>query len=142
MSKAFTREDDAGLEAPPTGVARPHARAPRTAMGAKLLRAELERARSEGDAERIALLEGKLAAGLVPPPEDPRIASLGAEVTLRDARGRERVVRIVTPDEVGLVPSGASPTSPLAHAVVGAREGDTVELGPQELVVAKIDWPS
>lgn len=74
-------------------------------------------------------------------PEDPSVASLGAEVTLRDASGRERLVRLVTPAEVGLVPNGASPASPMGAAVAGARVGDVIQLAAGEVTVAGIAWP-
>jgi transcription elongation factor GreA len=143
MSKAFTREDDAGLEPPQTP--KPRARPPLTPMGAQLLQAERDRALQEGDGGRVEAIEARLASGVIPPPEDPGIVALGAEVTLRDARGQERVMRIVTPDEVGMVPGGASAASPLARALVGAREGASVEIGgpfaERELVIVKIAWP-
>jgi transcription elongation GreA/GreB family factor len=54
-------------------------------------------------------------------------------------------VVIVTPDEVGLVPSAISAASPLAQALLGARVGDTVEVelprGLEELTVVAIEWP-
>ena len=89
----------------------------------------------------MADLEVRLAAGIVALRDDPSMASLGAEVTLRDARGRRRVVCLVTPGEVGLVPHGASPTSPIGAAVAGARVGDTIELASGEVTVVAIAWP-
>jgi transcription elongation GreA/GreB family factor len=53
---------------------------------------------------------------------------------------------IVTPDEVGVVPTAISAASPLAQALLGARVGDVVELelprGSEELTVRAIAWPS
>ena len=141
MSKAFTKEDDAGLT--PASSDRPSLHAPHTAMGRDALRAKLDAAEKLGDAAEVASLQMKLAAGLVAPPEHPDVASLGAEVTLRAADGRARVVRLVTADEVGLVERGASPTSPIGAAVVGACVGDEIELpGGAQLVVQAIAWPS
>jgi transcription elongation GreA/GreB family factor len=66
-------------------------------------------------------------------------------VTLRDSRGCERVVVLVTADEVGHVAGGASAASPLGHAIMGAREGELVELvgprGAEEWKVERITWP-
>ena len=54
--------------------------------------------------------------------------------------------RLVTPDEVGLVPTGISAASPLAQALLGAMVGDTVELdlprGTEELTILSIEWPT
>lgn len=136
MSKAFTREDDEGLT--PVGSERAAAHVLLTPMGRAALRAKLATA----DAAEAAAIAARLAAGVAPPPHDPQVAGLGAEVTLRDDRGRERVVRLVTPDEVGLVERGASPSSPIGAAIVGVRAGDDVELpGGAELVVVRVAWP-
>jgi transcription elongation GreA/GreB family factor len=145
VSKAFTREDDAGLT--PVASERAVSHGPLTAMGRAALRAKLAAVKAGGDradaTAEAASVEARLLGGLVPPPEDRAIAALGAEVTLRDAAARERIVRLVTADEVGLVERGASPISPIGAAVVGAREGDEVELpGGVELTVARVAWPT
>lgn len=137
MSKAFTREDDAGPE--PVHASAPAA--PHTRMGRARLLELLAQANVAGDAAQATDLEGRLAAGIVAAPDDPSVASLGAEVTLRDARGRKRVVRLVTPGEVGLVPHGASPASPIGAAVAGARVGDALDLASGEATVVAIAWP-
>lgn len=139
MSKAFTREDDAGLEPPKADRSASHA--PHTRMGRAVLCEQLALARAAGERARVADLEARLEAGTIPSTEDSTVASLGAEVTLRDSNGRERVVRLVTAGEVGLVPRGASPTSPVGSAVAGARVGDVVELESGESTVVGIDWP-
>jgi transcription elongation GreA/GreB family factor len=138
MSKAFTRENDAGLE-PVRGDA--PAAAPQTRMGRARLVELLAGARLAGDATRVHDLEASLAAGIVVAQDDASVASLGAEITLRDARGGKRVVRLVTAGEVGLVPHGASPASPIGAAVAGARVGDTIELASGEVTVVAIAWP-
>jgi transcription elongation GreA/GreB family factor len=138
VSKAFTREDDAGLEPIRESAT---AAAPQTRMGRARLVELLAAARRAGDAAHVADLEVRLAGGIVAIRDDASVASLGAEVTLRDARGRKRVVRLVTPREVGLVPHGASPTSPIGAAVAGARVGDTIDLASGEAIVVAIAWP-
>jgi transcription elongation GreA/GreB family factor len=138
VSKAFTREDDAGFEPVRQNAS---AAAPHTRMGRARLVDLLAEARLAGDAARVADLEACLAAGIVAARDDASIASLGAEVTLRDARGSKRVVRLVTPGEVGLIPYGASPTSPIGAAVAGARVGETIELASGEVTVVAIAWP-
>ena len=110
-------------------------------MGYAQLIIQRDRATTTGDAARIAELEASLAAGTLEPPADSGVAALGAEITLRDARGYVRVVRLVTAGEVGLVPRGASPASPVGAAVLGARVGQDVELEGAELSVVKIAWP-
>ena len=143
MSKAFTREDDAGLQ--PVASDRPVAHAPITPLGRAALSERLSAAKAGGDDREAAALENRLAVGTIPPPPDPRMVGLGAEVTLRDAHGRERVVRLITPAEVGLVDHGATPTSPIGAAVLGARLGDVVEVeggaAVGELTIARIVWP-
>jgi transcription elongation GreA/GreB family factor len=148
VSKAFTREDaDASFEAPVRSSRLSEGRL--TAYGARVLRERLDEheragAASEGGlaTERLrALLEG---AEVVAPAASDHVA-LGARVRVRSDSGAERVVLIVTPDEVGLVPSAISAASPLARALLGARVGDTVELelpgGPEELTLLSLEWP-
>jgi transcription elongation GreA/GreB family factor len=109
----------------------------------RALRGRLEGATARGDAAEVQTLTERIAGAVVLEPEDRSVAALGAEVTLRDAAGKERVVRLVTPDEVGLVERGASPSSPIGSAVAGKRAGDDVELpGGVELAVVRIAWPA
>jgi hypothetical protein len=138
VSKAFTREDDNGLEPVAPSASAP---TPYTRMGRACLLERLTEASKAGGAVPPSDIESILAAGTVASPEDPSVASLGAEVTLRDDSGRERIVRLVTPAEVGLVPHGASPTSPIGAAVAGSRVGDVIELAAGDVTVAVIAWP-
>ena len=140
MSKAFTREDDAGLQ--PVSTERISAPAPVTHMGRAALSERLSTARAEGNIASAASIEKQLATSTIAPPVDPRVAGLGAEVTVRDASGRERVVCLVTSGEVGLVQHGATPASPLGAAVVGGRVGDVVEIrSGGEVTITRIVWP-
>ena len=148
MSKAFTREDaDASFVAP----ARPErlSEARLTAYGARIVRerlADLDRAGHAADGARAAdrLREMLESAEVVDPAGADHVA-LGAQVKMRVENGKERTVVLVTPDEVGVVPSAISIASPIAQALLGARLGDTVELelpsGTQELTVLSIAWP-
>ncbi len=146
MSKAFTREDaDASFEAPPPAPRLSEARL--TAYGARLFRerlVELERTDDLNDA--AARMRVLLDRAEVVDPAGADHAALGARVTTRSPSGAMRTVVIVTPDEVGLVPSAVSAASPLARALLGARVGETVEVelprGPEELTVTAIEWPS
>jgi transcription elongation factor GreB len=142
VSKAFTREDaDSGFE-PPLPSAR-HSERRLTAYGARIVRerlADLERSGAPVDRLR-ELLEH---AEVLDPAGADHVA-LGARVQVRSDTGAERTVVIVTPDEVGLVPSAISAASPLAQALLGGSVGDTVELdlprGPEELTILSIEWP-
>lgn len=149
MSKAFTREDaDASFDAPPPAVRLSDARL--TAYGARLARErlhELESTRSAGDdALSTERLRGLLAHAAVIEPARAEHVALGARVTTRSRSGAERTAVVVTPDEVGIVPSAVSVASPLARALLGAQVGDTVELELpgrlDELTITAIEWPS
>jgi len=155
MSKAFTREgDDAGV---PTGAARsrPHS-GPVTPLGARLARTRLaevsarlerasgaeERALLEVERERVAVV----ASAPVGPTQDRDVVAFGAQVSVRDPDGKERVVVVASIDEIGLVPHAASATSPIARALLGAHPGDVVEFtgprGREELTVVSLSFPS
>jgi transcription elongation GreA/GreB family factor len=146
VSKAFTREDaDASFEAPPPAARLSEARL--TAYGARLLRERLAELERTGDAAESALrLRELLGRAEVVAPAGAEHAALGARVMTRSVAGTARAVVIVTPDEVGLVPSAVSAASPLARALLGARVGETVEVelprGLEELTVTAIEWPS
>lgn len=148
VSKAFTREDeDAGFAVP----ARPGrlSEARLTAYGARIVRERLADLERSGAAAEGALAADRLrelldSAEVLDPAGAERVA-LGARVVVRSEDGKERTVVLVTPDEVGLVPSAISAASPLAQALLGARIGETVELdlprGTEELTILTIDWP-
>ncbi len=109
--------------------------------------AELERSGDAGaGASAHDRLRDLLGDAEVIDPAGAEHVALGARVRVRSEDGPERVVVIVTPDEVGVVPSAISAASPLAQALLGAEVGDTVELelppkAAQELTVASIEWP-
>ena len=153
MSKAFTREGDEGGH---IARSRPHA-GPVTAMGARLARerladlsARLERARGpeerallEVERERIAVVATAPVGHAAASARD--VVAFGAEVSVRDPEGKERVVVVASADEIGLVPHAASATSPMARALMGAHPGDVVEFsgprGPEELTVVDVRFP-
>lgn len=68
----------------------------------------------------------------------------GATVTYADQDDRERTVRIVGIDEADTARGEVSWISPIARALLKAREGDVVELrtpaGPQSIEVVAIDY--
>ncbi|GAC1540955.1 MAG: hypothetical protein NVS3B10_05560 [Polyangiales bacterium] len=153
MSKDFTREDaDASFAAPVPTARLSESRL--TAYGARIVRerlSELERKDASSASVDGTLAVGRLrdlldGAEVVDPAGAEHVA-LGARVTVQsDASDKRRTVVIVTPDEVGLVPSGISAASPLAQALLGATAGETVELdlpsGTEELTILAIEWPT
>jgi transcription elongation GreA/GreB family factor len=153
VSKAFTREDaDASFDAPVPTARLSESRL--TAYGARIARdrlSELERKDASSPSVDSTLAVTRLrdlldSAEVVDPAGADHVA-LGARVTVQsDKSDVERTVVIVTPDEVGLVPSGISAASPLAQALLGAMPGDTVELdlprGTEELTIVALEWPT
>jgi transcription elongation factor GreB len=162
VSKAFTKDDDAGM---PPIVPR---RAPLppgqpnyvTARGLAALRDELSSLRSEhattsarGDtslaaalAERVVELEARLAtAELVPLPDiAPSEARFGATVTLRSEAGVERVYCIVGVDEADAAAGRIAFVAPLARALIGKRAGETAVVrtphGDEELEILSVHY--
>jgi transcription elongation factor GreB len=129
MSKAFTKEDDAGpteeLGRLPPRLA-PGQQRYVTAEGLAALKAEL--AALPQDSRRAQLLLATIAVVTVAdPPEDGR-ALFGSRVQLEDEEGGTRDYRIVGPDEADARAGLISVESPLARALLGRREGDTVEV--------------
>jgi transcription elongation factor GreB len=72
-------------------------------------------------------------------------AYFGATVTYRDARGTDRTVTIVGIDEVDPARGRVSWISPIAKALLKAREGDVVTLrtpaGAEEIEVLEVRYP-
>ncbi len=149
MSKAFTKESDDAPEQsdlPPRAAVLPAGeRNLVTPDGARRLREELNRlvqtdrpqAVSAGDDDalprldaRIEQLEQSLAsAAITPPPADAagrRRAQFGATVTVQGADGAKEVWRIVGVDEADIDRGWISWLSPLAHALLDAKVGQTV----------------
>lgn len=76
----------------------------------------------------------------------PDRVRFGALVTTVDSDGRSRTVRIVGEDEIDLRQAKISWRSPLARALLGARQGDVVEVkapkGDLELEILDFSYPS
>ena len=132
MSKAFTKEDDAG-PAEELGRLPPRLEPGQlryvTAEGLQAMKAELA-ALPESSRRAQLLLATLSTLTLAEPPEDGR-ALFGSFVTLKalDAEdGALREYRIVGPDEADAKAGLISVESPLARALLGRREGDTVEV--------------
>jgi transcription elongation factor GreB len=165
MSKAFT-DEEAGEDAPLVP-----ARAPLppgvpnyvTARGLALLHGELaalqaERARADSLAnerergralgalsQRRAALEQRIATAEVVhgPSESPNEVRFGATITVSGADG-ERRYEIVGVDEADPARGKLAFTSPLARALLGKAEGDTVRLrtprGVEEVEISGVAY--
>jgi transcription elongation GreA/GreB family factor len=136
MSRAFTKEDDAGDDLPERPVpAGPNYVTPR---GLSLLedaaRELVEKRRaavaSGGDVKTIdrdlRYLEARMnSARVIPAGNGPEIR-FGARVRVVDETGTESAFQIVGEDEARTDPALLSWTAPLANALFGAKEGDRV----------------
>lgn len=96
---------------------------------------------------RIRYLTKRLEAAEVVDPatrEDTDQIFFGATVTYATARGEEQTIRIVGIDETDLPNHYVSWISPIARALIKAREGDTVSLhtpgGDEELEVIEVRY--
>jgi transcription elongation factor GreB len=97
---------------------------------------------------RVRFLRKRLEiAEVVDPAQQTRRDQVffGATVTYVDSRDQERTVRIVGVDEARIELGEVSWTSPIARALMKAREGDMVELrtpnGPETIEVLRIAYP-
>ena len=165
MSKAFTREDDVPEPSRPMPVSLlpPGVRNLITREGRDRLQAELNRLRDERPVlvegsltdtelrgelaqldQRITSLERSLAAAEVVPPAGPdnQQVRFGSTVTVRDTRGEESTYRIVGVDETDPERNEISWRSPIATALLNARQGQRVPFkfpsGATELEIVAI----
>jgi len=163
MSKAFTKEDDAGKalvvpRAPlPPGV--PNYVTPRGLHALRAERHALEEQRahlSTDDpsarvalhalAERLGELEERIAAAvLVEPSAQPRAeVRFGAQIEVENEAGEVRSYRIVGVDEADAAVGLVAFTAPLSRALLGKGVGESAEVrtprGTEELVVRSISY--
>ncbi len=164
MSKAFTKEDDAGeaLVVPraplPPGV--PNYVTPSGLAALRAEQRELEQRRSalaredvatdrtaqQALAERSAELDGRIASAvLVEPSTQPRAeVRFGARVEVETAAGELRSYRIVGVDEADAGSGLIAFTTPIARALLGKNVGDSAEVrtprGGDELTIVTIDY--
>jgi transcription elongation factor GreB len=96
---------------------------------------------------RIRYLTKRLEAAEVVDPatrEETDQVFFGATVTYANAKGEERTVRIVGIDETDPAQHYVSWISPIARALIKAREGDTVRLrtpgGEEEIEVVEVRY--
>lgn len=166
MSKAFTKDDDAGAEpvviasrAPlppdtpnyvtPRGLAQLQSELSTLELERKQLVAQTddaERRRASAIlASRVAELSTRIAtAEIVPPPASRDEVRFGATVHTSSADGSTRVYRIVGVDEADAAHGSIAFVAPLARALLGRRAGDGVIVrtprGEEELEIAAIEY--
>ena len=100
-----------------------------TPAGLAAARAELdELSRTGGDPDRIRELTEHLATAQAIEPSDPRVAGVGATVVVETAAGTRITYRIVGAIEAEPRRGALGWQSPIAQALFGAREGDSVVL--------------
>lgn len=109
-----------------------------------LLRETLERdlrywAVKKASAEIVRLRSEGATAGQAPPPEGAAIA-FGSRITLT-RNGKTQTLRIVGEDEADPARGLVSWRSPLAQAVIGAEEGDEIEMEKPkaEIVIVRVE---
>ncbi|WP_333570912.1 GreA/GreB family elongation factor [Sphingomonas sp.] len=139
MSVAFRRESDEEHKEPKFELPLPPGPNLVTAAGPALIAgkvAALEAAiEAEGEAEAKEVLKRELrywntraATAQVAPPIEDGVAGIGARVRIR-LNGRERVIEIVGHDEADPAADRLAFQAPLAHALLGAEEGERVDFG-------------
>jgi transcription elongation factor GreB len=133
MSRAFTKEDDAGEDLPELPVpAGPNYVTPR---GLELLHAAVrelaerkKQAREAGEKARIdrdlRYLEARINTATVVPPGSGAEARFGARVTIEDEGGQKKTFRIVGEDEARTDAALLAWSAPLVSEVFGAKAGD------------------
>jgi transcription elongation factor GreB len=155
VSKAFTREDDAGDDGLPDV---PEAELPLgaknliTPEGARRLRAELDALTRRASGEppdpalqrRLRVLSRRVQSfEVTAAPARPERVVFGTTVTVRDESDRERRYRLVGRDEADAAKGDLSWLSPLGGALLHARVGDVVTLhsprGEEDLEVLRIE---
>ena len=142
MSRAFTKEDDAGDDLPEKPV--PPGPNYVTPRGLKLLQDEAARlverrkkaAASGGELAPIdrdlRYLEARILSAIVVPPGKGPEARFGARVTLENSAGKRETYQIVGEDEARTHAGFLAWSAPLAQALLGAQAGDAITWqGPQ-----------
>lgn len=146
MSRAFVKEDDRGaeLDLPVDPTPAPVTPEGFAALTARL--ADLQRDPSAAPhARQLAARMGFLQVVDEVPRDATRVA-FGATVTVEADDGARTTWRIVGPDETGLHAGGVSVSSPVARALLGRAEGDSVRVvrprGVEELEVIAVAYPA
>lgn len=168
MSKAFTKESEEGpfdeVYPEPKDLLPPGVKNYVTPRGASALRSELGRLEGEvkprvaaekgsGRKQRlealdrhIQFLRDRVANMVVVDPQSQEQDSVrfGATVTVADEEGNEKVYQIVGVDESDPSKGKISWISPIAKALISAKQGDVVTLevpdGSMELEILEIEY--
>ncbi|MHA6717968.1 GreA/GreB family elongation factor [Sphingomonas sp. RS6] len=139
MSVAFRRESDEEHKEPKFELPLPAGPNIVTAAGPALIAGKIAALEAAIEAEREDEAKEALkrelrywntrraTAQVAPPPEDG-VAGIGARVRIR-LGGRERVIEIVGHDEADPAADRLAFQAPLAHALLGAEEGERVDFG-------------
>jgi transcription elongation GreA/GreB family factor len=151
MSRAFVKEDDDAAAALPERPISPHPNYV-TAAGLAGIEAETARLQAEmhaaaGDRDAAARIGRDLrywqarraSAELIPAPADNGQVRFGSRITLRDASGRMRTLRIVGEDEADPRAGTLSYVAPLARALIGKAAGDEVAAPGGRMEIVTID---
>ena len=150
MSRAFTKEDDAGDDLPEL----PMPEGPNyvTARGVELLRAAVHdlmaRRAKAADPKPIdrdlRYLAARIDSAIIVTHGSGPEARFGAAVTLKDENGAITTFRIVGEDEARAGSDLMPWSAPLAQAVLGAKAGDNVSWegpdGPARYVVVSVAY--
>lgn len=135
MSVAFRRESDDEHKEPRFELPLPPGPNLVTARGRRLIEgkvAELEAAIAEAEGDAVEPLRRALrywvtrmtTAEIAPPPEEGEVG-IGSRVRIHLA-GRDRIIDIVGADEADPGSDRIGFAAPLAHALLGAAEGDHI----------------
>jgi transcription elongation GreA/GreB family factor len=151
MSRAFVKEDDDAAAALPERPISPHPNYV-TAAGLAGIEAETARLQAEmhaaaGDRDAAARIGRDLrywqarraSAELIPAPADNGQVRFGSRITLRDASGQMRTLRIVGEDEADPRAGTLSYVAPLARALIGKAAGDEVAAPGGRMEILAID---
>ncbi|WP_158809131.1 transcription elongation factor GreA [Beijerinckia sp. L45] len=160
MSVAFTKEGDTENAAATDLPDRPISSHPNlvTVAGLAQLDAALAQARADyaanqaneaqpGDMRALARAARDLryyaarraTAQLMPPATDPDVVRFGTRVTIERADGRRQTFCIVGEDEAEPASGTLSYVSPMASALLGKGEGDTVRIAGAEVEIVAVD---
>jgi transcription elongation GreA/GreB family factor len=153
MSRAFVKEDTGeGLEDLPDRPISQH-RNLVTAEGLAAIEADVRRltaayAAAQAAADRAELQrlardlrywsQRQQSAELMPNPVDTGAIQFGSRVTLLRADGRRVTYRLVGEDEADPSSGTISYVSPLARALIGRAEGDSVPMGATTAEIERI----
>ena len=92
-------------------------------------------------AAKLCLLEERIASAVLQaPPTDPTLAGFGAYLTLQFPGGATRTVRIVGADEADAGKGLISFFSPIARALTGHREGESVTYSGGRMILTTVSY--